>query len=374
MRKLSPDTPYLAIDKKLLAKNIERMAKQTTKAGINLRPHVKTHKIPELAKLQLASGAVGITVATIGEAELFSKKGLRDIFIAYPLFVTASKLKRLSKLARRVKLTLAIDSVEGAKALAEGLSGIDVLVEIDSGHHRSGCNPERAGEVALEAKSLGLDPIGVFTFPGHSYKPKGARQAVLDEQKALKEAATAMSKVGIEAKVISSGSTPSATISAESGIKSSKTKSIVNELRPGVYVFNDAQQLELGTCTSREIALWAVATVVSVNGNRMILDSGSKTLGADKAGWATGYGRLLDFPDARIEALSEHHATAVFPKTKTATVGAGRSAGSLPKIGDLIRVAPNHVCNAVNLVDRVYLIEDRKLVGSWKVAARGLNS
>ncbi len=374
MRKLSPDTPYLAIDKKLLAKNIESMAKKTSKARINLRPHVKTHKIPELAKLQLASGAVGITVATIGEAEVFAKKGIRDIFIAYPLLVSESKLKRLVKLSRKVKLTLAIDSTQGAKALAKGLAGVKVLVEIDSGHHRSGCDPKQAGEVALGAKTLGLNPVGIFTFPGHSYKPKGAKQAVADEQRALKEAATTMAKVGIEAKIISSGSTPSAGFSAESSGKSVKAKSLVNELRPGVYVFNDAQQLELGTCTVNQIALWAVATVVSVTGNRMILDSGSKTLGADRAGWATGYGRLLDFPEARIEALSEHHATAVFPKTKKARPGAKASGGKLPKIGDLVRVIPNHVCNAVNLVDQVYLVESQKVVGSWKVAARGRNS
>ncbi|MFY9305267.1 MAG: D-TA family PLP-dependent enzyme [Rhodoluna sp.] len=374
MRKLSPDTPYLAIDKNLLAKNIGRMAKKTSKAGINLRPHVKTHKVPELAKLQLAAGAVGISVATIGEAEVFAKKGIRDIFIAYPLFVTEAKLQRLIKLSRKVKLTLAIDSAEGAKALAKGLSGVRVLVEIDSGHRRSGCLPDRAGEVALEAKSLGLEPVGIFTFPGHSYRPKGAKQAVADEQRALKEAATAMAKIGIEAKVISSGSTPSAGISSESARNSGKTKSIVNELRPGVYIFNDAQQLELGTCAAKEVALWAVATVVSVTGNRMILDSGSKTLGADKAAWATGYGRLLDFPEARIEALSEHHATVVFPMTKKPKAGTKASGGKLPKIGDLIRVAPNHVCNAVNLVDRVYLLESQKVVGSLKVAARGKNS
>ena len=374
MRKLSPDTPYLAVDKNLLAKNIERMAKKTSKARINLRPHVKTHKIPELAKLQLAAGAAGVTVATIGEAELFAKKGVKDIFIAYPLFVTESKLGRLVKLARKAKLTLAIDSTKGAKALAAGLQGVSVLIEIDSGHHRSGCSPQRAGEVALQAKSLGLNPIGIFTYPGHSYKPKGANKAVADEQRAFKEAVSAMVKVGIEVRVISSGSTPSAGVSAESARKAGKAKSLVNELRPGVYVFNDAQQFELGTCTANQIALWAVATVVSANGNRMILDSGSKTLGADKAAWATGYGRLLDFPDARIEALSEHHATVVFPKTKKATAGAKASGGKLPKIGDLVRVAPNHVCNAVNLVDRVYLVQSQRVVGSWKVAARGRNS
>jgi len=374
MRKLSPDTPYLAIDKKQLAKNIESMAKKTSKAGINLRPHVKTHKIPELAKLQLASGAVGITVATIGEAEVFAKKGIRDIFIAYPLYVTESKLRRLVRLSRKVKLTVAIDSAQGAKALAKGLAGLEVLVEIDSGHHRSGCDPKQAGEVARKAKSLGLNPVGLFTFPGHSYKPKGAKQAVVDEQKALREAVAAMAKVGIEAKVVSSGSTPTAADSAKSKGKSVKAKSPVNELRPGVYVFNDAQQWELGTCKAKQIAIWAVATVVSATGNRIIVDSGSKTLGADKASWATGHGRLLDYPDARIAALSEHHATVVFPKARKAKPGARASGGKLPKIGDVLRVVPNHVCIAVNLVDRVYLVESQKVVGSWKVAARGRNS
>ena len=374
MRKLSPDTPYLAIDQKQLAKNIASMAKKTSKARINLRPHVKTHKIPELAKLQLASGAVGITVATIGEAEVFAKKGIRDIFIAYPLLVSESKLKRLMKLSRKVKLTLAIDSTQGAKALAKGLAGVKVLVEIDSGHHRSGCDPKQAGEVALGAKTLGLNPVGIFTFPGHSYKPKGAKQAVADEQRALREAATAMAKVGIEAIVVSSGSTPSAGVSAESSAKSVKTKSLVNELRPGVYVFNDAQQLELGTCSANQIALWAVATVVSVNGNRMILDSGSKTLGADKAAWASGYGRLLDFPEARIVALSEHHATVVFPKAKKIGAGARGTGQKSPKIGDLVRVVPNHVCNAINLFDLIYLVQGQKVVGSWKILARGKNS
>lgn len=374
MTKRSPDTPYLAVDKKLLSKNIQAMANQTAKAGIKLRPHVKTHKTPEIAKAQLAAGAIGITVATIGEAEVFAKKGIKDIFIAYPLFVTDSKLKRLKSLARKVELTLAVDSIAGVKALASGLSGVKVLVEIDSGHHRSGCEPKQAGSIALKAKSLGLNPIGVFTFPGHSYKPKGAKQAVADEQSAFALAVKSMAQVGIEAQVISSGSTPSAAISAEVSKGKGGKRPLVNELRPGVYVFNDAQQLELGTCTQKQIALWAVATVVSVHDNRMILDSGSKTLGADKAAWASGYGRLLDFPEARIVALSEHHATVAFPKTKKSGVGAKSAERKSPKIGDLVRVVPNHVCNAINLFDLVYLVEDQKVVGSWKILARGKNS
>jgi D-serine deaminase-like pyridoxal phosphate-dependent protein len=261
------------------------------------------------------------------------------------------------------------NSIAGAKAVAKGLTGTAVLVEIDSGHHRSGCSPESAGDIALAAKSLGLEPVGVFTFPGHSYKPAGAKSAVADERNALAQAVKSMAKVGIEAKVISSGSTPSAQVTAASTAKNS----IVNELRPGVYVFNDSQQLELGSCQPNQIALWAVATVVSATNNKIILDSGSKILGADKAAWATGYGRLLDYPEARIEALSEHHATVVFPNPNKKLKASTRPQ-KIPKIGDQLRVVPNHVCNAVNLVDLVYLIEGKEIVGSWKVAARGKNS
>lgn len=174
-----------------------------------------------------------------------------------------------------------------------------------------------------------------------------------------------MKKIGIEAKVVSSGSTPTATRTAKGG------KTVVTELRPGVYIFNDAQQWELGTCSSEEIALTALATVVSVSGNKLIVDSGSKVLGADRPSWTSGYGRLLDYPDARITALSEHHATVVFP---TPSNGAKEPNKRIPELGDRVRVVPNHVCNAVNLADEVYLAREGVLVNRLKVAARGKNS
>lgn len=348
-----PDTPYLRVDIDILTRNILGMASHLESLGIALRPHVKTHKMIEVGKLQLASGAVGITVATIGEAEVFAKRGFRDIFIAYPLWVTDDKLRRLKKLARRVNLTLAVDSKVGAKQLAK-LTGVSILVEIDSGHHRSGCQPEAAGAVAKSAKKLGLNPKGLFTFPGHSYNPKGIKQAVRDETLALKTAIKSFEKAGLNAEVVSSGSTPTAKLSP---------KGLVTELRPGVYVFNDAQQLELKSCQIQDIALWAMATVVSKEGNKVIVDSGSKILGADRATWASGFGRLLDFPNARITALSEHHATILFP-----------TRSKIPQLGQQLRVAPNHVCNAINLVDRVYPVQKGKRLLSWRVAARGRNS
>lgn len=349
----TPETPYLVINQEVLENNLRQMADHLKTREINLRPHVKTHKIPEIGKLQLKSGAIGITVATIGEAEVFARRGFKDIFIAYPLWVTPEQLKRLRRLSRKTKLTLAIDSVPGAKQIAQ-LTGTDVLVEIDSGHHRSGCQPAEAGKVALSAKRLGLIPKGVFTFPGHSYNPKGKSSAVKDEALALGQAVAAFEEVGLIAEVVSSGSTPTAKLTS---------KGLVNELRPGVYVFNDAQQIELGSCTFKEIALWANATVVSIEGRKVIVDAGSKILGADRAGWASGFGRLLDFPDARITALSEHHATIMFP-----------AKSKIPKLGKVLRIVPNHVCNAVNLVDQVYLTSRGKFKVRWRVAARGKNS
>jgi D-serine deaminase-like pyridoxal phosphate-dependent protein len=152
-------------------------------------------------------------------------------------------------------------------------------------------------------------------------------------------------------RVLSGGSTPSVASTEVGG---------ATEVRPGVYVFGDAQQWELGHVAPADIALTVLATVVSVHGDRVILDAGSKVIGADRPSWATGHGRLLDHPDARITALSEHHATAV---------GAG-----LPGLGEQVRVVPNHVCNAVNLVDEVVVVRGGVIEDRWVVAARGRNS
>jgi len=346
-------TPYLVIDKKRLDKNLERMANRTKKLGINLRPHTKTHKTPFLGKLQLASGATGITVATIGEAEVFAKAGFKDIFIAYPLFVDSQKLKRLSRLRRKANLTLAIDSIAGARKLSL-LQGVRVLVEIDSGHHRSGCQPALAGELAVKGVELGLDVVGIFTFPGHSYSPGGIKKAVREEKAALKKAVQSFEAVGLVAEVVSTGSTPTALVS---------DSKLITELRPGIYLFNDAQQLELGSCSFEDVALSVVATVVSISGQKVILDSGSKVLGADRPSWVTGYGRLLKFKDARITALSEHHATVIFPKKQKP-----------PPLGSLVQVIPNHVCSAVNLVDFIYLKDAKGQLKKLRVLARGKNS
>jgi D-serine deaminase-like pyridoxal phosphate-dependent protein len=168
------------------------------------------------------------------------------------------------------------------------------------------------------------------------------------------EAATALAHAGVEAALRSGGSTPTAAL---------LDAAVLTELRPGVYALSDAQQVELGAAGWGSVALTAAATVVSRRGRDLVLDAGSKVLGTDRAAWATGHGRLLDHPEARVTALSEHHATVGFPDD-----------GALPELGSLVRVVPNHVCNAVNLVDELVVAADGAVVDRWPVAARGRNA
>ncbi|GAB3789025.1 alanine racemase [Nocardioides ungokensis] len=349
-----PATPYLRIDLARLRRNIAVAAELARGGDVALRPHVKTHKSVEIARLQLAAGAVGISVATVGEAETFARHGIDDIFVAYPLWLDDVSAGRLTDLTGDARLAIGVDSVEGAANAGRLLGGstVEVLVEVDCGHHRSGVRPEDAGAVAAAAARTGLRVRGLFTFPGHSYAPEALATAAADESRALQEAAGSLRAAGVEPRVVSGGSTPSL---AHSDL------STLTELRPGVYVFGDAQQWELGSMTPDSIALTCCSTVVSHAGGRVVLDAGSKILGADRAPYASGFGRLPEHPDARVVLLSEHHAVVDL------------AGAPLPPLGTRLDVVPNHVCNAVNLVGTVYAEESGEL-RPWPVAARGLNA
>jgi D-serine deaminase-like pyridoxal phosphate-dependent protein len=347
-------TPYLHVDLVRMRRNVRDAAERASVAQVALRPHAKTHKSVEIARLQLASGAAGLTVATIGEAEVFVRHGCDDVFIAYPLWLDDRSAGRLRDLADRATVAIGVDSSDAAANAARLLGGtaVEVLVEVDSGQHRTGCHPDDAGVVASVAARGGLRVRGVFTFPGHSYSPGAGPSAAQDERRALAAARDALQAHGLDVRVLSGGSTPSLW-DTDAGT--------VGEVRPGVYVFGDAQQWELGTMSAHEIALTAVATVVSHAGGRAVLDAGSKVLGADRAAYATGHGRLLDHPDARIVALSEHHAVVDL------------AGAPLPRLGETVRVVPNHVCAAVNLADTLW-VEEHGSLRSWAVSARGRNS
>lgn len=354
-------TPAVVVDADVMERNIARMGATARSGGFALRPHAKTHKCPQIAEAQLRAGAVGLTVATVGEAEVFADGGVTDLFIAYPLWIDEAKGRRLRALADRVALRLAADSPEGARRLARAVRGaartVEVLVEVDSGHHRTGVLPADVASVGGAAADAGLEVAGVFTFPGHGYghDAQARERAARDEEQALGEAAQALRDLGLDPRVVSGGSTPTA---------GRWRPGVVNELRPGVYVFNDATQLAIGSCTAEDLALTVAATVVSVPApGRFVLDAGSKVLGADTSPWVTGHGYLPAFPDASVTALSEHHATVTLP------AGAGA-----PPLGSVVAVAPNHVCATVNLVDELVVTQQGKVVDHWPVAARGANA
>jgi len=366
----APTTPALIVDVDTLDRGIARMAEAASANGFRLRPHAKTHKCPQIAAKQLEAGAIGLTVATIGEAEAFVAAGVAtDVFIAYPLWLDEGKQRRLAKLAAEARVSVGVDSVENARRIAG--TGASVVIEIDCGFHRTGVQPADAGALALAARELGLTVDGVFTFPGHGTRrdstkdtdaplsPAETREhAAQDQEAALNEAAAALREVGVEPSVISGGSTPTAGLSHAGQI---------NELRPGVYVFNDATQVAIGTCGIEDVALAAAATVVSVPApDRFVLDAGSKVLGADPNSWSPGYGLLPAYPGAKVVQLSEHHAVVQLPADLPDGVTA-------PRHGDRVAIIPNHVCNAVNLAHELVIVQQGKHVDTWPVTARGLN-
>lgn len=234
---------------------------------------------------------------------------------------------------------------------------VQAVVEVDCGTRRTGVPPADAGRIAGAAVDAGLDVAGVFTFPGHGYghDAGAAERAARDEERALAEAATSLGELGLEARVLSGGSTPTA---------GHWRPGPVNEIRPGVYVFNDAQQLAIGTCTADDLALSAASTVISVPApNRFVLDAGSKVLGPDRSPWVTGHGYLPAYPDATITALWEHHAVVQLPEGVSG-----------PGLGEVVSVVPNHVCTPVNLADELVIAREGAEVDRWKVVARGTNS
>ena len=276
--------------------------------------------------------------------------GFSDLFIGYPIWAAGERGDRLRALASRVQLRVGVDSVEGVALLAG--TPVEVMVELDSGHHRTGVQPDDVVRVAAAALDAGLTVAGIFTFPGHGYGPGLREQAAADEARTLGRAAELLADAGIDAPVLSGGSTPTAAIAGPH----------VTELRPGIYPFYDAQQVELGVAEFAQVALTAASTVVHRSGRSVVLDAGSKVLGADQPPWATGAGRLPDHPEARITLLSEHHAKVVFPED-----------AAVPELGSVVRVAPNHVCAAVNLADELVVVQGGEVVDTWQVAARGRN-
>ena len=351
-------TPCIVVDLDIVARNIARLAAGARDRGVALRPHTKTHKSVAIARMQLEAGAAGITVGTVGEAEVMSSGGIDDIFVAYPVWAAGARGERVARLHGAATLTVGIDSVEGAELLARAVYGADrplsVLVEIDSGGRRTGvAEPEDVVRVAAAARSAGLRVVGVFTHGGHSYSGPDARvPAAADEVAALGLAADVLRDAGHEVERVSAGSTPTGIMAAAGQ---------VNEIRPGTYALGDRQQLVLGAIPPDGLALVVAATVVSnaVPG-QVVVDAGAKILTKDRASFVDGFGLLPAYPDAVIERLSDYHGVIA--------IQVGTPA---PALGEIVAIVPNHVCPVVDLFDTFVATRDGEIVGQWPVDARG---
>jgi D-serine deaminase-like pyridoxal phosphate-dependent protein len=352
------DTPTVVVDLDVLESNIRGWAARFAERGVGLRPHTKTSKCLPIVQRQVDAGAVGLTVATLGEAEVLADAGFDRLFQAYPLWAgRPERARRLRDLHERVSFTVGVESVEAAAALGAAVRGssrpLGVLVEIDPGLHRSGVLPSEVATVARAALDAGLDVQGAFTFGGHGYGPCDApAHAADDEVRCLEQAAEALAGVGVTSPVLSAGSTPTATLSA---------RPPVTDERPGTYVFHDHQQVALGVAGWDEVALCVAATVVASHADgRFVLDTGSKALAADRPAYVDGHGKIPAYPDAELRSLSEHHCVAW-------------TTGPRPRVGDVVAVVPNHCCTVVNLVDELTVVRHGEVVDVWPVASRGRN-
>jgi D-serine deaminase-like pyridoxal phosphate-dependent protein len=361
-------TPAVLVESSKLARNLARMQQAVADRGIALRPHAKTHKSPVIARMQLSAGASGICCAKLGEAEVFADAGVTDIRLPYPL--NPANAERVFALTNRVVLSFIVDDADVARqwsklAVQRGRT-LNLLVKVDVGFHRCGIDPgeRRAAAIVADIASLpGIRFLGLLSHAGHGYgaaSERDAEQIAIDEARILRDLAVASH---VRCAELSVGATPTARYSLR--------QPGITEMRPGNYAYFDRTQVGLGAAAWDDCALTVLTRVVSRPApDRVILDSGSKTLTKDLARGFTdlpGYGTVLTdlqtaTPDDRlvVDSLSEEHAI-----VKAAAGDPGLPAGTL------VRIVPNHSCVVSNLVDAVWMVDGERVVERLPVAARG---
>ncbi len=357
------DTPALLIEREILEKNIRQMQKIADGNKVNLRPHLKAHKMPLLAHRQLVAGARGVAVAKLAEAEIMIRNGIKDILIANQV-VGKEKIARLLRLSRLAVISCAVDSPENARQLSSAFARegrkIDVYIEIDTGLNRCGLRKEK--DILAMARLLtglrGINLKGILTHAGHVYAASGKREVAAigeHEGRFMVRTAAFLRASGIPIDEVSVGSTPTAPHAA--------MIPGVTEIRPGNYIFNDMMQVSLGSVPVERCALTVLATVISLSArDRAVIDAGSKALALDKGAHGNellkGFGFILK-KKAQLTRLSEEHGIISHKNEKF-------------KIGEKIRLIPNHACPVVNLFDFAYLVEGQKVLEKIPIEARGM--
>lgn len=337
------DTPALVADLDRVEANLVAMAAAIGRHGVALRPHVKTHKTPALAHRQVAAGATGITVAKLDEAGLFADHGFDDILVAYQV-VGPTKVARLIELSRRVTVRSCVSDLEAARALSAAATdaGVDVelSLDVDAGLERTGCRPDEAADLGAAIAALpGLRLSGVFAYAGYPLADPDEevrRRWAEQEAGVAVSVASALRRTGVPISAVSvSGTSCAPYAAAVPG---------VTEVRPGTYVFGDANCARLGVQPFDRCALTVIATVVGrPTPTRAVLDAGTKVLAADQAigPGATGYGVIPALPGATISRAWEEHAVVDLPLGNVSLA-----------VGDRVAIVPNHVCVVVNLAER----------------------
>lgn len=380
-------TPCVVIEGTRVRDNLYRMQDKANRNGVNLRPHVKTHKSAALAHRQIEFGAVGITVAKLSEAMVFAANGIQDIRIAYPV-VGNERFEMMDRLVRDfgVNLSFCIDTIEGAEAASNyfAMQGVqaNVMIEVDCGYGRSGVawNRAEASDFVYHCRSLpGLNIQGILTHAGHSYHgpehevedvTQSLARVSIEESGRMLSFANRLFDNGLATPhdfEISVGSTPSMRFFKDTNRGGFR----ITEIRPGNYIFNDAIQVALTSAEWKNCALTVLSTVVSKHRlgrgtEKLFLDAGKKILTSDTGFGTSGYGTILyntrdmkPLPHAKIHALSEEHGWV--------RVGGGATLD----VGDRVRVVPNHACVTVNTQDKIWVVEGDEVKGSIDIDARG---
>ena len=343
------ETPVPVIDIDVVERNLRRWQERCDAAGFANRPHIKTHKLVPLARAQIDLGAKGITVQKLGEAEVMADAGITDMLLTFNV-VGSHKLERLADLAKRTAIKVVADneSVLAGLSHAASLAGrdIEVLVECDTGAARNGVQSPQGAIALAQAidRTPGLRFGGLMTLPKNGARPQMA--SFLDTARA------GLSKSGLDVPAVSAGGTPD--MWKDEGLAH------VSEYRAGTYIYMDRMQMAAGSATPDDCALTVLSTVVSVpTGDRAMIDAGSKSLTSDLVG-LEGFGEVRSLSGARVYNMSEEHGFLDISKVN-----------DKPKVGDLVRITPNHVCPVTNLFDRVVVVRGNEVLGAVKVDARG---
>lgn len=348
-------TPSAIVDLDVLRRNLEHMAERLGRLGVTVRPHVKTHKCVEIAKMQREHGAQGLTVSTLREAAAFADAGFTDLTWAFPVIL--NRLAEIREIGERATLRLVVDSPEAVDALeASGLAA-HVWLKVDCGYHRAGVDPGSPAALELarrlhDSRTLNFD--GLLTHAGHAYHVHGRdelRRVAEEERRVMVELAERLRAAGVEVRGVSVGSTPT--------MSSVERLDGVTEARPGNYAFHDFTQVCLGSCAVADCALTVLASVVSRQPAHSVIDAGALSLSRDTGPeWVepASFGRVVRDGEVdsgtRVTSLSQEHGIVNRP---------------LP-VGTRLRVVPNHSCLVGPNFESFHVVEGGRVVDRWRIA------